>query len=77
MAHGPEAGLARLDTLAGLEMYGPYHAMHADLLRRLGQTSAARCAYLRARELTNDPAERDFFDARLAGLVESGRRPRQ
>ena len=38
------------------------------MLRRLGRTSEARRAYLRARELTDDGAERRFLERRLTEL---------
>jgi RNA polymerase sigma-70 factor (ECF subfamily) len=38
-------------------------------LRRLGRTDEARDAYRRARELTDDGAERRFLERRLTELA--------
>ena len=67
MADGPEAGLALVDAIAGLEGYGPYHAARADLLRRLGARAAA-AAYERAIELAGNPVERAYLERRLAAV---------
>ena len=70
MAEGPEEGL---ELIAGLET-GPlegYHLLHAaraDLLRRMGRAREAADAYRRARELTENPAERAFLERRLREL---------
>jgi predicted RNA polymerase sigma factor len=45
------------------------HAARADMQRRLGLTDAARASYERALELTRQPAERRFLQARLARLA--------
>jgi RNA polymerase sigma-70 factor (ECF subfamily) len=69
MAHGPEAGLARIDELAAsgaLTDYPYLHAARADLLRRLGRFDDARAAYERALGLTANAAERRFLRRRLA-----------
>jgi RNA polymerase sigma-70 factor (ECF subfamily) len=66
MAVGPEAGLALIDAIEGLDDYGPYHVARADLLRRLGRPDAA--AYERAIELAANPVERAFLERRLAEL---------
>ncbi len=65
--HGPEAGLAEVETLADLETlsaWGPLHAARADMLRRLGRTAEAAAAYRRAAELTGSAAERAFLTGR-------------
>jgi RNA polymerase sigma-70 factor (ECF subfamily) len=41
----------------------------AELLRRLGRTDEARDAYRRARQLTDDGAERRFLERRLTKLA--------
>ncbi len=64
MRDGPEAGLALVDALmaAGdLTEYAAAHAARADFLARLGRTADARCAYERAIDYTEQPAERRFF----------------
>ncbi len=72
MRDGPEVGLAALETVleqGGLDGYSLAHAARADLLRRLGRGSDARASYARALELTRQPAERRFLEARLRALV--------
>jgi RNA polymerase sigma-70 factor, ECF subfamily len=60
--HGPDDGLAALAQLgSALEDYQPYHAARADLLARTGQPDAARSAYDRAIELSDNPTERRFL----------------
>ena len=68
MSEGPERGLALIDAIADhgqLESYPYLHAARADLLRRLGRLDEARAAYRRARELTDNTAERSFLEGRL------------
>ena len=65
---GPEGGLAILDRL-GLDDFRYLHSTRAELLRRLGRTDEARHAYLRARDLTDDGAERRFLERRLTELA--------
>jgi RNA polymerase sigma-70 factor (ECF subfamily) len=65
---GPEAGLRIVDQL-GLGDFRYLHSTRAELLRRLGRTGEARAAYLRARELTDDGAERRFLERRLTELA--------
>jgi RNA polymerase sigma-70 factor (ECF subfamily) len=67
MADGPAQGLAMIDRLDDerLEDYHLFHAARADLLRRLGRLDEAGLAYRRARDLTENPAERRFLDRRL------------
>ena len=70
-AEGAEAGLAALVVLeayADLDSYQPYHAARADLCRRAGKHAAARAAYARALELTDNAADRRFLSRRLAAL---------
>ncbi|HEY3561171.1 MAG TPA: sigma-70 family RNA polymerase sigma factor [Kribbella sp.] len=65
---GPEAGLRILDRL-GLQDFRYLHSTKAEFLRRLGRTDEARDAYRRARELTDDGAERRFLERRLTELA--------
>lgn len=58
--HGPAAALALVEDL-DLESYYAFHATRADLLRRMGRTSAAATAYERAAALAPTEAERDFL----------------
>ena len=72
MRDGPEAGLALVDALLAsgeLATYRYAHAARADLLRRLGRTEAARAAYERTLELTEQEQERRFIERRLAELA--------
>ena len=70
MAEGPELGLELIAELEGgrLEAYHLLHAARADLLRRLGRDAEAVAAYRRARDLTDNPAERAFLERRLRAL---------
>jgi RNA polymerase sigma-70 factor (ECF subfamily) len=65
---GPEAGLRIVDRL-GLDDFRYLHSTRGELLRRLGRTDEAREAYRRARELTDDGAERRFIERRLGELA--------
>jgi RNA polymerase sigma-70 factor (ECF subfamily) len=70
MADGPEAGLELIERIGErrLESYHLLHAARADLLRRAGRTEEAVDAYRRARELTENAAERALLDRRVAEL---------
>ncbi|MGP3915211.1 RNA polymerase sigma factor [Nonomuraea sp. 10N515B] len=65
---GPEAGLGIVDQL-GLDDFRYLHSTRAELLRRLGRIDEARDEYRRARQLTDDGAERRFLERRLAELA--------
>jgi len=65
---GPQAGLRIVDGL-GLDDFRYLHFTRAELLRRLGRADEARDAYRRARELTDDGAERRFLERRLTALA--------
>jgi RNA polymerase sigma-70 factor (ECF subfamily) len=69
---GPEAGLRLVDQL-GIDDFRYLHSTRAELLRRLGRTEEARDAYRRARELTDDGAERRFLERRLTELAAATR----
>jgi RNA polymerase sigma-70 factor (ECF subfamily) len=69
MRDGPEAGLASIDAVEGLDDYHPLHAARADLLRRLGREAEAATAYERALALAPNPVERRFLERRLAELA--------
>ena len=65
-AEDPERALSLLEALAGqLDGYAPFHAALADVQRRLGDVPAARSAYERALELTDNPGESAFLRRRL------------
>jgi RNA polymerase sigma-70 factor (ECF subfamily) len=57
---GPEPALALLADL-DLDGYHLFHAVRADLLRRLGRTAEAALAYDAAIARTGNAAERDFL----------------
>jgi RNA polymerase sigma-70 factor, ECF subfamily len=65
MAAGPDAGLALVEGIEGLEGYHHLHATQADLLRRCGRRVEAAAAYERALALAPSPAERAFLERRL------------
>jgi predicted RNA polymerase sigma factor len=65
---GPDAGLRIIDRLC-LDDFRYLHSTRAELLRRLGRTDEACDAYRRARQLTDDGAERRFLERRLAELA--------
>jgi RNA polymerase sigma-70 factor, ECF subfamily len=71
MAIGPEAGLALLQEIEGLDGYRHYHSAWADLLRRLGRLAEAEDAYRRALELATNAVERRFLRRRLAEVADS------
>ena len=71
MRDGPEAGLVEADEVfAGgrFEDYPYLHATRGDLLSRLGRAEEAATAFVRALELSVNPAERRFLERRLAEL---------
>jgi len=60
---GPEAALAIVDAL-GLERHHVYHAVRADLLRRLARDAEAALAYDAAIACDGNAVERAFLEAR-------------
>ncbi len=71
-AEGAEAALATLAELqdqGALARYQPFHAAHADTLRRAGHKTAAAEAYRRALALTRNIAERRFLEGRLGDVL--------
>jgi RNA polymerase sigma-70 factor (ECF subfamily) len=68
---GPGTALALVDAL-DLGTYHLFHAIRADLLRRLGRDAEAWAAYETAITLTDNAAERDFLRRRGQSL---GRKP--
>jgi RNA polymerase sigma-70 factor (ECF subfamily) len=57
---GPGPALAVVEGLE-LDRYYLFHAIRADLLRRLGRAEEARAAYDAAAERTANEAERSFL----------------
>ncbi len=64
---GPQVALVSVDAL-DLPDYDVFHAVRADLLRRLERTEEAWAAYERAIELARNPAERRFLERRRDAL---------
>jgi len=64
---GPDAALAQVDELQ-LDRYYLFHAIRADLLRRLGRYADGAQAYDAAIALTTNPAERGFLQQRRGSL---------
>ncbi|MFJ5797568.1 RNA polymerase sigma factor [Streptomyces decoyicus] len=74
---GPEEALALVDSLT-LARFHVFHAIRADLLRRLDRNAEAGLAYGKALARTENAAERDFLRrGRQALPGESGGRGRQ
>jgi RNA polymerase sigma-70 factor, ECF subfamily len=65
---GPEAGLALVDEL-DLDAYHLFHAIRADLLRRLGRNADAVLAYDAAIARTEAGPERAFLESRRRALA--------
>jgi len=68
---GPETALGVLDDLH-LDGYHLFHAIRADLLRRLGRSTDASAAYDAAIALTANTAERTFLQRRRRGITHGG-----
>jgi RNA polymerase sigma-70 factor (ECF subfamily) len=65
---GPDAGLNLVDGL-DLGGYRLFHAIRADLLRRLGRNEEAALAYEAALARTENAAERDFLQRSHDALI--------
>jgi RNA polymerase sigma-70 factor (ECF subfamily) len=61
---GVSAALALVDRLEGLDGYYLFHAIRADLLKRLGRGVEAVRAYDRAIARTDNAREREFLERR-------------
>ena len=66
-ADDDSAALAGLDEL-GLDTYYLFHAIRADLLRRLGRHREAALAYSAAIARTANAREREFLERRRQAL---------
>jgi RNA polymerase sigma-70 factor (ECF subfamily) len=64
---GPHAALTIVNAL-DLDRYYLFHAIRADLLRRLGRSSEAVDAYDAAIERCENAAEREFLERRVTEL---------
>ncbi|HEX2320322.1 MAG TPA: RNA polymerase sigma factor [Streptosporangiaceae bacterium] len=72
MAHGPAAGLERVDALAAASVLPGYYllpATRADFLRRLGRSAEAAESYRRALDLAVNQAEQRYLAGRLAEMA--------
>ncbi|WP_030993175.1 RNA polymerase sigma factor [Streptomyces sp. NRRL S-1813] len=69
---GPEEALALVDSLT-LDRYHVFHAVRADLLRRLDRNAEAALAYDKALARTENAAERDFLRRSRQALPGEGR----
>jgi RNA polymerase sigma-70 factor, ECF subfamily len=65
---GPQEGLVTVDRLE-LGEYYLFHAIRADLLRRLGRNTEAKRAYEEAIARAENAAERSFLQRRREGLA--------
>jgi RNA polymerase sigma-70 factor (ECF subfamily) len=63
---GPATALVEVEALASARMsdFQPWHAVRADLLRRLGRVEESRAAYDCAIDLAPGPAERAWLTSR-------------
>jgi RNA polymerase sigma-70 factor (ECF subfamily) len=68
---GPATALALIDGL-DLDGYYLWHAVRADLLRRLGRDAEAAAAYQAAAGRTSNEAERDFLSNAHSGSTSGG-----
>jgi RNA polymerase sigma-70 factor, ECF subfamily len=62
--HGPMTALELIEELP-LDQYHVYHAIRADFLRRIGQTSQAQAAYQAAIDRTDNTTEIAFLMRRM------------
>jgi RNA polymerase sigma-70 factor (ECF subfamily) len=72
--HGPRVALRLIDGIDPrphhLDRYHLYHAIRADLLRRLGQHAEAADAYEAAIALSRNMAERDFLQRAYDAMIQ-------
>jgi RNA polymerase sigma-70 factor (ECF subfamily) len=67
---GARAALERIEPLA-LEHYHLFHAVRADLLRRLGRDADAAEAYQAAIARTDNAREKAFLQARYDSIAKN------
>jgi RNA polymerase sigma-70 factor, ECF subfamily len=65
---GPAAALPLVDAIDDLDRHHMFHAVRADLLRRLGRAPEAAAAYEHAAAITDNAVERRFLTSRRAAL---------
>jgi RNA polymerase sigma-70 factor (ECF subfamily) len=68
---GPDKALTLVDELR-MERYHLWHAVRADLLRRMGREEEASAAYRKAIELCENSREKEFLEKRLRQLGRRG-----
>jgi RNA polymerase sigma-70 factor, ECF subfamily len=70
-AEGPAAALALVDGLSGVDLddYHLFHAIRADLLRRVGRNAEAAVAYESAIACSQNTTERDFLQRRSQAMT--------
>jgi RNA polymerase sigma-70 factor, ECF subfamily len=66
---GPQAALSVVDEL-DLDAYGLFHAIRADLLRRLGRAADAVAEYDSAIQLAGNAGERAFLERRRKAVAD-------
>ena len=74
MADGAQAGLDRVDRLAGEPALANYHwlpGVRGDLLFKLGRNTEARAEFERAAALTRNARERRFLLERAGQCVDA------
>jgi RNA polymerase sigma-70 factor, ECF subfamily len=67
---GPEAALRLIDGHS-LDRYYLFHAIRADLLRRLGRTAEAAAAYEAAIAASQNAAEREFLERTHQAMIQA------
>jgi predicted RNA polymerase sigma factor len=68
MAYGPEAGLAHVETIDGLDNYHFLPTVRADFLAKLGRNAEAVKELRRAAQLTQNARERSLLTERAERL---------
>ena len=68
MSGDPEAGMAMIDSIVGLDAYPYLHAARAALLEENGEIEAAQVAYMAAMDHTEGDAERRFLKEQMTAL---------
>jgi len=66
---GPDAALAIVDGIEGLDRFHRYHIVRAELLRRVDRTDEARVSYRAALALEPSDPEACHLARRLAELA--------
>ncbi len=67
-ANGWELGLELLEAIPDLTQYHPWHAVHAQMLKRVGRAAQARIAFEQAMRLCANRAECEYLSRQLASL---------